>query len=104
MDSDILFVLQVASLGNGNDHVMDYISQCEQIYREQEECEGEVPWKLYYRKEMFSPWESATSDPVATNLIYAQTVRGVVLEEYECDDVSVFNRETIQFIDIPISF
>ena len=67
---------------------MDSISQCEQIYRESEEIDGGAPWEMFFRKEMFSPWESATYDYVGTNLIYAQVVRGIVLEEYKCDDVS----------------
>ena len=63
---------QVASLGNGNDHVLDAISHCEQIHQEMEGVEGGAPWRLFLRKEMFCPWESAVLDPVATGLVFAQ--------------------------------
>ena len=82
-----LFTLQIASLGNGRDHVMNSISQCEQIFRDQDEDEANAPWQLFYRKEIFTPWENTVKDPVATNLIYAQVVRGIMMGEYTCDSV-----------------
>ncbi|XP_031437003.1 unconventional myosin-VIIb isoform X2 [Clupea harengus] len=72
------------SLGSKGEHVMDSIFQCEQEVCRQGGTEQSAPWKLSYRKELFSPWPS-TPDPISTSLTYSQIISGLKSAEYQSD-------------------
>ncbi|XP_062513709.1 unconventional myosin-VIIa-like isoform X2 [Corticium candelabrum] len=82
---------KVYNLGCTHYHIMDAISPCEQFARLQEAGSIETqlqrhPWKLLLCKEIFVPWHDTATDPVATDLIYHQVIRGLKSGEYPCEN------------------
>lgn len=74
---------KISSLGSGMDHVMDAISECEQVVYGRGQKMEDAPWKIFFRKEMFCPWHDPSYDLISTELIYIQIVKGIKQEEYK---------------------
>lgn len=77
---------KVSSLGAGNDFLLDAISQCEQEARCSGLEERNAQWRLFYRKELFSPWNNQSTDSISNSLIYEQIIRGIHYNEYRCSE------------------
>ena len=77
--------------------MLDAIGECEQHTREQGMRESSSTWRLYFRKEFFTPWYEPGADPQATDLTYQQIMRGVSVGEYKCDKVRELKIKTIGY-------
>lgn len=71
-------------LGSGSEHILDAISSCEQHAKEMGASEKNTPFKIIFRKEIFTPWYNPADDKTATDLIYRQIVKGLNYGEYRC--------------------
>ena len=67
--------------------MLDAIGECEQNTKEMGMRESSSTWRLYFRKEFFTPWYEPGNDIQATDLTYQQIMRGVSVGEYKCDKV-----------------
>lgn len=74
--------LQMWSLGSCGRLVLDAVAQCEQEERSQGRNERDAPWRLSIHKELFIPWHDCSVDPISTDLIYKQVIKGMKSEEY----------------------
>lgn len=86
---NISFV-KVLALGCGREHLMDAISQCEQEVKRRGGQEQHAPWRLSFRKEIFTPWHDCKEDKISTQLIYKQLIYGLNFGEYRCPKVSIY--------------
>ncbi|XP_056894405.1 unconventional myosin-VIIb [Takifugu flavidus] len=75
---------KVLALGCGREHLMDAISQCEQEVKRRGGQEQHAPWRLSFRKEIFTPWHDCKEDKISTQLIYKQIIHGLKFGEYQC--------------------
>lgn len=67
--------------------MLDAVAQCEQEMRRRGHEEKGAPWGLSFRKELFAPWHECSEDPVSTDLIYSQVIKGIKASEYTCGKV-----------------
>ncbi|XP_030582566.1 unconventional myosin-VIIa [Archocentrus centrarchus] len=72
------------ALGSGREHMMDAISRCEQDTKRKGGQEQHAPWRLIFRKEVFTPWHDCRDDKLSTDLIYQQVIHGLKFGEYQC--------------------
>lgn len=80
----ITILNKVMSLGCEHQFLFDAISSCEQFAKEQGIAEKNVKWQFFIQKEMFTPWHNASDDPIATDLIYHQIIKGINFGDYIC--------------------
>ncbi|GAB1599446.1 hypothetical protein Ahia01_000221800 [Argonauta hians] len=88
---------KISYLGTGSHRIMDTICECEYFSKASSISESNSPWNLFFRKQYFPPWETSIKDPVAANLIAAQVMRGITVEEYSLEEHQVIHFLALKF-------
>lgn len=70
-------ILQHINLGCGTEKLMDAIWVCEQSARELGYVKEDIPWKIYYRKEVYNPQEEFLIDIGWTDFAFNFVVNGI---------------------------
>jgi myosin-7 len=80
---------KVISMEAGGCHIMDSICQCEDLVKSKGVDEADIPWRIEFRKEMFTPWQTHEHflDPVANDLVFHQIMKFVRSGQYKCSKV-----------------
>lgn len=71
------YFIQDINIGNGDEKVMDAIWVCEQSARELGYKEDTIPWKIYYRKEVYCPSDEFHMDISWTDFAYKFVVNNI---------------------------
>ncbi|BFZ00532.1 hypothetical protein BsWGS_03571 [Bradybaena similaris] len=76
---------KISCLGHGQHRIMDAISECEQHTKLMGMRESSTVWRIYFRREYFSPWYIPGEDAADTDLVYQQVKRGITMGEYRLE-------------------
>ncbi|CAG5121799.1 unnamed protein product [Candidula unifasciata] len=88
---------KISCLGHGQHRIMDAISECEQQTKQMGMRESSTVWRIYFRREYFSPWYIPGEDVADTDLVYQQVRRGITMGEYRPEKEETLLNLTAKF-------